>query len=524
MQDSSGIPLPVAPLGFRSNDLFLGFQIELHQIYTKLHGSKRRTSCPSAVLVWGPAGCGKTHLVREYLWRYRPEYPGGTFWVDSRTEETCRRGFWDIGQTADLLDKGRYPGKTWETDVPFIDSVRKWFELRDDWLLIFDGVAFDSDEDLENFMRYIPNSTDRRGNGIIFTSHDKTLAKRQRLLSPSAVKIHPLSMEDARDFLFHSLDIRSPNSIQFDRATELVKRYECLPLAIHAAAHALIAQGRSLEKYSPGSSSKKLAEPYLEILNALRDKTRFEAINLLRLLMFFNHNVPVALLMLGRRVLIRQGIEIRAIDREGSSKRELDNTIAVLIRYGLVERTLQRYQLNTSLSPEESFSSLSVTEHSSILDLQKVTLQTQMLAEEAGTDAQPDNDLADPPPKRPESSQASSSARSVSCSIDILRIHTVLQEVLRDELRLNESTEYEYWQWLSLASKVLCQSYVNAHDRIKKEGLIRDYREYETQAARLWSHFPKKPVRNDIPCSSIPVFLLTGQLESNYQEIETGSP
>ena len=498
LSDSTGLPLPVAPLGFRANDIFLGFELELHQIETKLH-AKRRASGAATVLVWGPAGAGKSHLAREYLWRHRKDYEGGTFWIDSKTEESRLRGFWDVCQTSSLLDQDRDRSTLLDLsshqDSPFVDTVRRWFESRNEWLLIFDGIAFDSDLEIEEFIKYLPNAPDSTGNSIIFTSHDRTLAKRQRLFNPSAVKVHPLSIQDARELLFHSLDKKPRTSLEIEKATELVKQYECLPLAVHAAAHALIAQGRSLERYTPGPSNRKLAEPYLEIIEALRDNGRTEALNLIRLLMFFNHNVPVTLLVMGRKTLLENDVEVRSIDREGSNKKELDNTIATLIRYGLVERTLHKYQLNASLSPEESFTTLA--DPTSKLELVKYVDQSDTHANGSvadGSAPDSDNEAVDGSKTRPESSLTSSSTRSVSCSIDILRVHTVIQGVLRDELKLNPMTRKAYWWWLSLATKMLCRSYSHAHDRIRTEGLIRDYREYETQASMLWSHYPKKPV------------------------------
>jgi hypothetical protein len=94
--------------------------------------------------------------------------------------------------------------------------------------------------------------------------------------------------------------------------------------------------------------------------------------------------------------------------------------------------------------------------------------------------------------KRPESSLESSSTRSITCSIDILRIHTVVQGFCCDELKFIDKERY--WWWLIAAVKLFCLSYSIADERIRAadgQGLVRDYREYETHAARLYSHFPK---------------------------------
>ncbi|KIW28729.1 uncharacterized protein PV07_08367 [Cladophialophora immunda] len=488
---SSSTSLVVAPVGFRPNSIFLGFQLEMDQLAQKLANQKRRALGTCAVLLWGPPGCGKSQIAREYLWQHQSEYPAGCFWVDSKTKESRSKSFWDIAQAVAILgkDEPRDPG--WDESSRFVDTVRKWFEAREGWLLIFDGVTTDNDEDIEAFVSYIP---DRSGNNIIYTSVDRTLAKRQRLLNPAGVKVFPLSQHDACALLYKNLGIKSPTEMQAKKATQLVKHYECLPLAVHAAAHALIARGTSLEKFSPGTSDHRLADPYLDIVSALREHSHPEAVNLATLLSFFAHVIPVALLRFGQPVLQEFGIEIRSIERIGSLKKELDNTIAVLIRYGLVERTLLEYCVTpakTSFSPEESRRTRGNTIDT--VGTTGTTVETErnkprLLKDDSSS-------LEGMIVPRSDSRLDESSSQSITYSIDILRIHSVVQNVLRDELKFRYADQpAHYWWWLCVASKMLCHSYVVADGKIKStegRGLVRDYRDYETQAARLWSHFPK---------------------------------
>jgi hypothetical protein len=427
-----------------------------------------------AVVLWGPAGSGKTHLAREYLWRHRDDFPSGIFWVDCKSEESIYKSFWEIAQAAALLGARKISerDRDWDGATTFLEAVRKWFVSRQGWLIVFDGVTFDSEDEIVAFMKFIPDS---KGNSIIFTSVDRTLAKRQRLLYPAGVKVSPLSVDDARRLLYKGLDIKNPTPAQEAKATELVKYFECLPLAIHAMGHVLTTKGRALEKYHIGSypTSKRLAEPYAEIMQDLWEKSHHEAVRLINLLSFFSHAVPVAMLQLGRRALNDFNIEIRSIDREGSTRRDLDTTIATLIKYGMVERTLRSYNVerNDSLKPQPS----------------QIT---------PGGDSSPeltqDSVREDVLPKRPESSLESSSTRSITCSIDILRVHTVVQGFCLDELKFTDKRRY--WWWLIAAAKLFCLSYSVADERIRVadgQGLVRDYREYETHAARLYSHFPK---------------------------------
>ena len=426
------------------------------------------------MVLWGPPGSGKTHLAREYLWRHRDDFQSGIFWIDCRSEESIYKSFWEIAQAAALLGAADVSERSRDRDgaTTFVEAVRKWFESKEGWLIVFDGVTFDSENEILTFMKFIPDS---KGNSIIFTSVDRTLAKRQRLLYPAAVKVYPLSVDDARRLLYKGLDIKNPTPAQEAKATELVKYYECLPLAIHAAGHVLTAKGKALEKFHVRSypTSKRLAEPYAEIMQDLLENFHHEAISLINLLSFFGHSVPVAMLQLGRRALKGFNVEIRSIDREGSTRRDLETTIATLIKYGMVERTLQSYNVEQTDSLK-SQPSLSTTGGDSSPELTQESIREDAIA------------------KRPESSLESSSTRSTVYSIDILQVHTVVQGFCRDELRLKGREMY--WWWLIVAVELFCLSYFSADERIRApggQGLVRDYREYETHAARLYSHFPK---------------------------------
>ena len=500
----SSSSLVVAPVGFRPNSIFLGFQLETDQLAQKLSNKKRRSLGTCAVLLWGPPGCGKSQTAREHLWRHRSDYPAGCFWVDCKTKESRAKSFWDIAQAVAVLEPASNESSR------FVEAVRKWFEAREGWLLVFDGVTTDNDDDIEALLSFIP---DRSGNNIIYTSVDRTLAKRQRLLNPAGVKVFPLSQHDACTLLYKNLGIR-PNDAQVKKAHQLVKHYECLPLAIHAAAHALIARGVSLEKFSPGTSNYRLAEPYLDILAALREHSHPEAVNLVTLLSFFAHTIPVALIRFGQPVLQESAIEIRSIEQIGSMKKELDNTIAVLIRYGLVERTLLEYCVSSprASSPEEA--------------------RLRGAGTVGTVDSEPrlpkdDSSSLEGMINRPDSRLDESSSQSVTYSIDILRIHTVVQSVLRDELRLRFTDQpAHYWWWLCVASKMLCHSYTVADSKIKStegRGLVRDYRDYDTQAARLWSHFPKSSADASSPVRKTR-HALHETVRTIKQEIKSRSP
>ena len=485
----------MAPLGFRPNSLFVGFQLELDELHNKLHNRRRQELGTCSVLVWGEVGSGKTHLTRQYLFTHRKDFPAGSFWVDCRSDETILNGFWDVGTSIGSLESRRKVGSP-PASEDHITAVREGLEKLTGWILVFDGLSFESEEDLDAFKRFIP---DKSGNSIIITSVDRTLAKRQRLLNPAAVKVHPLTPIEACELLYRSLRIRKPNTAQQAKALELVKDCQRLPLAIHAAAHALTEKGKALERYSHGITDSRITTPFLEIMSALREKNHHSAWNLVVLLSFYHHSVPVALVEYGKNSLKNfrgEAVDILSPIHSEGVRKDLDNTVAILMRSGLLERTPQAYPISASghQSPEETRFVGNATN---------------------GDDSFPSHAVAripekEPPARIPEDSSGlelvlaridsatdRSSISSNTSTIDVLRMHAVVQNVVRDHLKDRKpSNNRDFWWWLTAAVHLLAYSYAVANERIRKgptTGLVRDYREYEIQAMRLWSFFPRSP-------------------------------
>ncbi|MCJ1365966.1 hypothetical protein MMC16_005091 [Acarospora aff. strigata] len=418
-------------------------ELELQELNRRLFNAKKRDMGTACVLLWCPPGGGKTHLARQYVFTHKKDFPGGIFWIDAKLRGDRFQGFWQVAQGAAMKGvQDPRQNKDKETAATFVDTVKKWFEARQDWLLVFDGITFDKDEDVTEFQKFIPDS---KNSSIIYTSVDRTLVRKQRLLYPIAVKVRPLSEVDAMDLLYKGLGIRQPTVEQDEKARVLVRHLECLPLAIHAMAHRLSATRKAIEKYHIESYSTdfKLAEPYMGIMADLRKNNHPEALNLIHLLCFFGHNVPVAMLNLGRQVLKDANIYIKSSDR--GSKRDVETTIGTLIKYGLIDRSLIRYDRIDRSTP----------------------------------------DLSD----GRQGSQ--DSVVSTLETIDIIKIHTIVQGFCCDSLR----EEGQFIYWLEIAVKVFCHSFDRADAHIRKQptlGLVKDYREYETHGQRLLSHFAEK--------------------------------
>ncbi|EEP82570.1 predicted protein [Uncinocarpus reesii 1704] len=481
--------IKVVPPGFHPNSHFFGMEKELNQLHNRLYKAKKRVIGTAAVLLYAGPGAGKSHLARQYMYTYQSLYSGGIFWIDCRTKESCYNGIWQIAQIADgLAGEKESQDPNWRSTGIYVESARKWLESRQNWLLIFDGISFESSSDIDEFKRILPFTQET---AIIYTSIDRALSKKQRLLEPYGLEVKPLGILDACKLLYKDLGIKHPSSTQEKKAIEVVSHYQCLPLAIRAIGHRLRATGKALEKYSCGSShpDAKLAGPFRDIMKDLDLHQHLEALNLIKILSFFGHNVPVGMLVFGRKGLNAYSVEIRTIDRGGSNQRHIDNTFATLMRYGLIERTLYVYPLSD------------MGDSGTIGQSQK--------------SSDPDDSVAS------DTDNFSTGSRN---TIEICKVHTVVQEVFRGELQ-DHSLQHYYW-WLGVAASLFCYSYDYARVQMRAtrgSGSARDYREYLTHAKQLLSYFPAKPSKIAISFQNLHETLqkLTSDIEN---EIENRSP
>ena len=500
-------PFFVVPPGFHPNAIFVGMQKEMEILHSIVFKSKKRHQRLMAVLVCGVTGSGKSHLVRQYVWTHLDDYPGGIFWVDAKSFQSTCKCFWDIavgigfvdssksysefGDSADIDDQEQQFSNT-----RYIDAVRNWFQSRDEWLLVFDGVSFDGDDDINQFKQFLPSN---KMCSIIYTSIDKTLARKQRLFEPYCLTVSPLGELDGCRLLFKDLAIRRPSQRQVTKARELVNQYEGLPLALHAIGRRLSATAKPIEKYHRSHlTDQKLAEPFLGIMNDLFRMRHFEALNLINLLSFFGHHVPIGLITLGYPALEPWDAQILTSSRPGE-RPDLDTTLRTLMRYGLVERTADPYELwypkdtnqNTQgpgYNDNDSNNNNNGNGNESSVEFKRVLVAAD--SSESMTDGSSQDGL-------------SSIYHNVS-SIDVIKIHSVVQTFCRDELRIMdkevramgfpESANY-YDSWLVVATLVFCRSFERAKGKMdlsQDVGLVRDYRELATQGSRLLSLYPKK--------------------------------
>lgn len=292
-------PRFVHPEKFRPNSFFIGREDELRALHEMLMDRRRRSEGTSAVLIHCLPGGGKTHLARQYVFKHKDDYPGGVYWVRAKSHHDLESWFCRFAEDEGL------GGLTNHKDVEelrdsrkIVQSVRKWLNARSGWLMVFDGVHFD----MPDLHEFIP---DARHTSLIFTSTEQAVVGDPRFDNPQALDLGLLTVEEARDLLLLEIDtVRKQPWAEEERAMalELVQLMGRLPLMIHVAAQHIKATREPLARYLKSYRSRPKAgglSAYKAVLEQLRIRAEFPALNLISLLAFFDQHLPLEMLVMG---------------------------------------------------------------------------------------------------------------------------------------------------------------------------------------------------------------------------------
>ena len=384
---------------------------------------KRRRVGTACVLLHGQPGGGKSHLARQYVNKNRKRFGGGVFWITAKSKEERYHAFWNLKQKVVCRDKPEPCDGINGND--FVPMVKAWFEGRQEWLMVFDGVTVEKDEDTTDLASFVPDSLN---SSIIYISRARNIESKQRLLRPFPIKVGPLKVDDAKKLLFKELHIKRPTEAEERKAVELVRNIGGLPLAINAISHRLADTHEPLTKYKLSYSADPTIEgTYNKILDDLQRLGHMEAWNLIHILCWFGHEIPVEMVHLGLRIL-RTNVEVRATESGG--RPDINTTFGELMRYALIER-----------NEPDDVDSMSSSR----------------------------NSLVDPEP------------------IDMLKVHSVVQNFCCDSLNSRGLLP----EWLGYAVRLFSFSYHQANIRIKQRpdiARVSDYRYYKVHGQRLWDH------------------------------------
>ncbi|KAF4998043.1 hypothetical protein FGRMN_3442 [Fusarium graminum] len=418
----------VHPERFRPNSLFKGRQQELEDLHSMLMDVDRRDQGTSAVLIWSVPGGGKTHLAREYAFKYRHNYPGGVFWVRAKTPEDLEDGFLRIAKHA--MSRAEIEAQeeaTLQNPKRVIPLAVDWLRRSENWLLILDGVLHDT----PNLTNCIPDS---RLSSMILTSTDTSISGNHHFDNPQKLELGPIADNDAQELLLEEMDKKRPwTQEDLDRALEVVQLMEGLPLAIHAAAGQMKATKEPLTKYIRSHRKRPHTGglgAYKAVREKLKERGETAALNLMYLLSFFGGRVPVEMVALGLKALDKR-TPVRTHDTMG--KRSLNKTFTVLIAFALIERD-EIEDVPSVSTPGEGMPNTRTTE-----------------------------------------------------PLDVLKIHGIVQNFFLDALK--QDGQYNFW--LERSAAVFLRSFDHADDRAnnnKEMGLPDDYRRYAAHCRRILKH------------------------------------
>jgi hypothetical protein len=243
-------------------------------------------------------GGGKTHLAREYVYAHRDEFPGGIFWVPAKSQTEFAAGFWDIARKAALkhLPKEDINAAGGDSQQ-FMKMVKKWLNRRQKWLMVIDGIHFDS---MDEVQKYIPDSKDTC---LIYTSTEKAVSGDYHWMNPQIIKLPLLSAREAQELLLLELGKSAPFSTDdLKHSMELVQSMGLLPVVIHAVAQRLKTTDEPLAKFARSFASEPRLRglgTYVAVVDQLKVLGAYEALNLMYILSFFSRHVPVEMISLG---------------------------------------------------------------------------------------------------------------------------------------------------------------------------------------------------------------------------------
>jgi hypothetical protein len=266
-------------------------------MHRMLLDAKRRADGTSAISIQSIPGGGKTHLAREYVYKHKDSYPGGIFWLGAKSEEELAAGYWDIAKKAVFQDVAvKEGGVTLRDGQEWIGLVKEWLDNHHEWLLVLDGIHFNESEALR---KYIPDS---ENTSLIYTSTEKGISGDHRLMNPQMIRLPALSAREAQRLFLLELGKKEPfMTDDLKYAMEIVQGINFLPIVIHTYAQRLRLTEEPLSKAAKSYASEprlKGVDTFQDVVSQL-ERLSPEALNLMKILCFYSHHVPVEMISLG---------------------------------------------------------------------------------------------------------------------------------------------------------------------------------------------------------------------------------
>lgn len=169
---------PVWNVPHQRNLYFIGRDELLADLHDAFNSEREEERCQA---IYGLGGIGKTQTAIEYAYRYASEY-GVVWWLRSEEPAALAADYASLYRKLELLPSDM-------TDQDYMNSaVRRWLEVNEGWLLIFDNAL-----SADDVRAYIPH----QGRGhVLITSRNSGWRE-----IGTERQLEPLSPEAAVDFL-----------------------------------------------------------------------------------------------------------------------------------------------------------------------------------------------------------------------------------------------------------------------------------------------------------------------------------
>ncbi|KAK4139396.1 uncharacterized protein C8A04DRAFT_33147 [Dichotomopilus funicola] len=467
----SNDPPFIHPTTIRPNDYTVGRTAELHQLHTLLTDPRRRAHGTAAVLIQCLTGGGKTHLAREYVFRYREHYKGGVFWVPAGSRRELETWFGWVAKgvgidtsvpvqekngSSSSSDTKKSGSRSSTRDTPpLVHAVRRWLNTHPHWLLVLDDIHFDT----PGLADFIPDDAPPN-TSLLYTSTERAVKGDQRFLgNPSVLELGLLPAAEAQQlFLEIAAPRRRPwSDAEKELVRELVELMGRLPLMVQFAAQHVAHTGEPLAGFvrmyrrKPGA---RALEPYRMLRKGLEERGEHAALNLMCLLVFFGGMVPVEMVVFGLPGLDK-ATPIKTRDAALGTT-TLNNTLKILKRTSLLDRA------DSSQPPSPASTSLT-------------------------------SSFERPAPTATTAGAAGTSAGTEY--LDLLSMHNVTRAYFIDWLREKKQILF----WLKNAITLWSRAYDEASRRMREDpvavGVADDYRRFGVHGEKLlanWEMFAKR--------------------------------
>lgn len=296
-----------------SNKLFIGRDSALEAIQSELETG-------GTVVIYGPAGVGKTQTAFEYARRHRDEYKA-LFWTLAEDEDSLRTGLFKIAMLLDLPELRQVDQSI------AVEAARHWLQGNDKWLLVLDELT-----DLGGIVPPIVSAGRKR--------HVLVTSRRIRPPSGPAVALSTMTAEESRTLLLQRAGREPASKKDAMAADDLVRELGYVPLALELAGAYIQKEEIDYETYlafyKDHSRKSQLTNrepfPSLSAIDLSFDRLNKPSCDFLILCSFFNPDeIPFELVRQSFEVLLESDQDAA----EGDSK-EAQEIMRMIDRYALL--------------------------------------------------------------------------------------------------------------------------------------------------------------------------------------------